>query len=532
MIVMNNAAKPISNETLTFVEKFLASFHYVKTNGKQTNDKSVNSAMIYEKFRNALEYQEDHLIFKNAVSRIIRRQYTLVPGITAPELLSDLLNELTWANYLNPDDLKPDTTQKVQGILERYLVILRAARSGYLPKHEVNKTIINWLACELDEVLKPVCDQDILIDFAYSVLAENVETKGTRISEVDNEIQLKLAIFSTVFKPDNSLIEYWLLKKLYPGWLDYPLSKAKEFGSSFDPYYNKIRRITNHPARPRYYIYVKRNIAPFILMRDLPAAKGVNAGKVKENPHLLRNSLLEVYDSVTFATRIKVWRGTMRALVFILLTKISLALFLEVPFDHYLTGTINYLSLCINILLPPFLMLIAGTFVKSPSPKNRETVGKAIDAIATEGIISKGKFQIARKPATTVDNLFNIVYWVISLAILAGVVWALLSLEFNFLSILLFFFFVSAVSFFSFRIRNIALELAMVRVNNDSITSTVEFVFSPFIRIGKVISDRVSRSNPFIIALDFLIEAPFKTILKILNSWFKFVNAKKEEIDL
>jgi len=31
--------------------------------------------------------------------------------------------------------------------------------------------------------------------------------------------------------------------------------------------------------------------------------------------------------------------------------------------------------------------------------------------------------------------------------------------------------------------------------------------------------------------LDLLIEAPLKTIIKVVNSWLRFINAKKEELE-
>ncbi|MDO8444051.1 MAG: hypothetical protein Q7S80_00925 [bacterium] len=72
----------------------------------------------------------------------------------------------------------------------------------------------------------------------------------------------------------------------------------------------------------------------------------------------------------------------------------------------------------------------------------------------------------------------------------------------------------------------------MKRSRDDALTSTLEFIFLPFIRIGRYLSDRIAAFNPFILALDFLIEAPLKSIIKITNLWFKFINTKKEDLEL
>ena len=66
----------------------------------------------------------------------------------------------------------------------------------------------------------------------------------------------------------------------------------------------------------------------------------------------------------------------------------------------------------------------------------------------------------------------------------------------------------------------------------NMIVSVIEFVFLPFILIGKFLSAVITKSNPFTITLDFLIEAPLKTIIKISNSWFRFIKQKKDDIDM
>jgi ABC-type multidrug transport system fused ATPase/permease subunit len=177
------------------------------------------------------------------------------------------------------------------------------------------------------------------------------------------------------------------------------------------------------------------------------------------------------------------------------------------------------------------LMLISGTFVKSPPQNNIKMVGSAVKNIIENRRLDDKQITLLRikKPASYL--VFNIFYTLFSAAILTGVIWLLLFLKFNFVSIGLFFFFVSVVSFFSFRIRNIALELAMKRSKDDALTSVLELFFLPFIRIGRAISDRFTAFNPTILILDLLIEAPLKTIIKVVNSWLRFINAKKEELE-
>ncbi len=520
----------VTPEGLDFISNFSSSFAEAN-NLKSDNDKTISSAFIYEKLRVAVEYQEEHLILKNAMSRILRRKCTLSPNINADQLFSDLISELAWANYINPEVLKEKDSESIISIIDKYLTILKYAKTGRFARHELNHAVMDWLACEIDEFLRPDKSEQIIVDYAYNTLIKSLDLSEVRIDEKENEIQMKGAIYGFILKPDYAQVQYWFLKNIYPDWNSWGIEEMKKMARSFDPYYNKLDHALNHPYRKNYIQFVKRLIPPFILLYSVMIKKKLSASEVGEKPALLHSLIMEEYNLKVAEARNKVWRGTFRALIFILITKISLAFIIEIPFDKYVSGSIDMVSLIINISLPPLLMLFAGTFVKSPSRRNYKTISDSVISLLTQNQLDNKKYTLVKSRSTTF-MFFNLAYSFISLGILSAVIWLLLYLKFNIVSITLFFFFVSVVSFFSFRIRNIALELAMKRGRDDALTSILELVFMPFIRIGKFFSDRFASFNPMILALDFLIEAPLKTVIKIMNSWLRFINAKKEELEL
>ena len=55
------------------------------------------AASVYETVRNALEYDEEHLLRRNAIRRILKRRMVDVPS---GEMAQKLLRELIWARYL------------------------------------------------------------------------------------------------------------------------------------------------------------------------------------------------------------------------------------------------------------------------------------------------------------------------------------------------------------------------------------------------------------------------------------------------
>lgn len=495
------------------------------------NDRSLGSALLYEKIRVAVEYQEEHLVFKNAVARIFKRKYALNPTILADDLSADLLQELSWANYLNPEAVDPREHSRLKIVLKKYLLLLGFLQSKKIHHFNSKKVIIDLAACEISEIFSPFEKNELLINFCYDILKNNLRLEGSHVETEKNEIQLKLAIYTLLFKPDAALVQHFLLKNEYKDLQAFSEEEIKEFARRYEKLFIKISFLTGHPYRQRYLNYTRRNLPPFILLKNLYLDKSVSYEKIEANPNLIGKIAAARYDNLVHNAGSKIWRGTIRALIFILITKISLALILEVPYDRYFRGRIDVLPLVINVLLPPILMLLAGVFIKSPSGKNRAAVSSAFGNVITQDKVNDRVFYLAEQPQHHIAPFFNFIYKIFTLAILVAVTWVLVRLDFNVLSIILFFLFVSAVSFFSFRIRNIATELTMAPGRDDLITSAIEFIFLPFIRIGKIISELFARSNPFILTLDFLIEAPLKTILTILSRWLKFVRSKKEEIE-
>jgi hypothetical protein len=52
----------------------------------------------------------------------------------------------------------------------------------------------------------------------------------------------------------------------------------------------------------------------------------------------------------------------------------------------------------------------------------------------------------------------------------------------------------------------------------------------PFLNVGHWIAVRFVKINIFVFILDFIIEAPFKVFLEVIEDWINFLKEKKEEI--
>jgi len=122
------------------------------------------------------------------------------------------------------------------------------------------------------------------------------------------------------------------------------------------------------------------------------------------------------------------------------------------------------------------------------------------------------------------------IFYSITFIVTLLIIYQLLSLlDFNFISQIIFIFFVSVVTFFSYRIRQIVKELRLEDKENI-FTPIIDFFFMPILSLGKFFSQEISKLNFFIFIFDFLIEAPFKLIFEVIEEWISFVRKRKEEI--
>jgi len=514
-----------------FVRDFFKYYRRYSAHISKENDNKIETAVIFEKFRAAIEYQEEHLIFKNAISRIIRRNLTITPNIDAKDLLSQVSTELIWANYLQPDSLKNGLWEQIERVLERYLAMINNIAPGFIGRRDATKLLIEFSACEIQELIHPRIQEVIFVNYVGDTLAGYFQDDDIQISCIDHIIQIKNTIYSTIFKPDAGLLKYWTLLQIDPEWKTRDLSDLKKIAQRIEIFLEKIDQQINHRFRDRYLFAFKNVAAPYRVLLNSLISGRYDVEKIETDSVGFQKYCMTNYDSMKKISRATVWRGVFRALLFILLTKLILAFIIEIPFDRLLHDKILWSVLTINLSFPPILMLIGGLSIPPINPKNRVSVQKSLHEIIFEAKLNVPNFNLKRPVKRRSERIFDTFFTVFSIALVIFAIWLLIRLGFNFVSITLFFIFVSAVSFLSFRIRTASRELVMIRKREDAVTSVVELVFLPFIRMGRRMSNELTRHNPMLFALDFLIETPFKTLIKILRSWFNFVSKKKEEME-
>ncbi len=135
-----------------------------------------------------------------------------------------------------------------------------------------------------------------------------------------------------------------------------------------------------------------------------------------------------------------------------------------------------------------------------------------------------------RQHGSVANAFFSLFYFATYAIAFGGLIWILNLLHFNFVSILIFLFFLSIVGFFAFRIRTTAKELAVIREREGFLLLVFDFFALPFLQVGRWLSVTIRQMNIILFVLDFIIEAPLKIVFVAIEDWFAFLREKREEL--
>jgi riboflavin transporter FmnP len=109
-------------------------------------------------------------------------------------------------------------------------------------------------------------------------------------------------------------------------------------------------------------------------------------------------------------------------------------------------------------------------------------------------------------------------------------VWFLEQIDFSWVSVIIFLFFLAFASYFIIKIRRTAKEWVVIEKRENIVGFMIDFFSVPIVATGKWLSGKFARLNVFAFVLDFIIEAPFKVFVEIAEQWTRYVKERKEEL--
>ena len=352
------------------------------------------------------------------------------------------------------------------------------------------------------------------------------------INEKDKKNQIYIALLSKLTKSDVPLIRYRLFEMNYPEWFFAPSEELiMKMSENIFSIINDIEKQTNNPLSENFSRFVKKNLAYFTILEDVITRNAGNIDKIFVHHLHIEDAIKEACIKKYKEAKIKLKRAAIRSIVYIFITKVVLAIAMELPFDKYIIGHINYFALGVNIIFPPLLMLLVVVTIKVPSKKNTEAIVRGIkemiyDDYHENPFIMKG---ILRN-SSFFHRAFKFFYAFVFIGSFGIIIFILQRLNFNVMSIGLFLFFLSVVSYFGVRIRQSARELVVLKRKEGIVTFATDLFSIPILRMGQWFSTKLSNINVFAFVLDFIIEAPFKTFVEVFEEWINYIKEERDKI--
>ncbi|NCN99974.1 hypothetical protein GW920_02520 [Candidatus Falkowbacteria bacterium] len=525
-------------------------------------------AFVYEKVRNAIDYDEDHLLRKNAILRILRRQVVIESVIREADssgIASHLLTELIRGGYLPNNALPESLVGEVAVRLEKYIYlknqIASAINADLGLKTEADKAkalvtkkndLVHWLltlaACEIEEHLAPNPVKQRIVDNLFSILSKLIKLPPELPYSEDREIQIYLSISRTFLKFDSDMLSFILFKYYNDAWLDLNVSgdpttsnkiaagleQIKEIASNFNDLKNQVDDQLNHELTKQLDKIVRAYSLYFSILAEAlendPAKiyRELQTGD-KSFIALIRKVCNQKYNKA----KRRLWRAAVRSIIYIFLTKSVFVFIVEVPAIHWLGEPLNYLSLAINASFPAVLLFLIVILTRKPKENNTDKIVEGIKEITFKGS-ERTKSIMLRRPKRRnwlKSLIFNLIYVAAFYVSVYYIVKVLTAIDFTWVSIIIFLFFLAFVSFFSILTTRGVKDLIVVEKKENIVTFFLDLFYMPIIMAGRWLSTNFSKINVFIFFFDFIVEAPFKVLVEVAEDWTKYVKERRENLE-
>jgi hypothetical protein len=469
----------------------------------------------YEQLRNAAEYTEEHLLLQRAIRRFYQRLFLSRDQRAAAVSGEELLVELTLAGYIANDSVPVDMIEKINTLAVTYY---DARMSLGLAKQGTSAWTLDVLSVEIELLINDPSKHDVFVQFCHSHFMKSIDQMSLFGGEQpDFELALFVAIHRALLKSDEALIRTALLRRfgVTPDTVD-----------AYRATNQKIDELFASDLTDKLFRIVRRQGAPLrVLWRMVDEQGDIEQVLQNQTKFLSAYELQITSEYADLSERIN--RGIVKSVIFLVITKFLIGLAIEVPYDLMVHGEILWLALAINLFFPPVYMVLLRLTMALPGPANTNALVDSVDRLLYGAETS---VVLSRQAKGSFGTAYNTVYALFFVIVFGGVSWLLWNVGFSFVHLLIFFIFLSTASFLGFRLSRMVRDLEVVDADQNGVTTVRDFLYMPFVIVGRWISDRYASVNVVAMVLDMLIELPLKTVLRLVRQWGAFISSKKDEL--
>ena len=471
--------------------------------------------VLYEKVRSFVDYKDYHVIRRSAIRRILKRQLYIE---RKPNTGVALLKEMVSGGYLPNNRVPEAKALEIQNIIRKWMTVEREGLQVSLA--------LDFVAIEVEEYLFPDPVKNLMVNSFFAAAQAALEYQGRETAP--RALITYAACRRSFLAEDKSALLHALLLRDVPELLSHSYGGAAlaTLTARIRDSISRAEQVAAHPLVWKVSARLKNYALYYSVLLEIFHSYGKGADIVLDDDEKLREFAAGIIEQRQRQQRKLLRQSGRRAVVYLLLTKILLGIALEWPYERFFLGVENYFALGANALFHPVLLLLMVTFV-GKERHGRERVLDGVSAV----VQGKEMKQIFIKPPASATTFFLVTcfYAVLFAASFGAILWALIVLHFNVVSIILFFVFLTLVSYFGLRIRGSARRWEPVREKQGTLGMVWSLFAFPIVRTGQWISVRFSRINIFVFLLDFLVEMPFKAFLGVFDASLSFI--KEQRVD-
>ncbi|MDP2741309.1 MAG: hypothetical protein Q8O66_01315 [bacterium] len=498
-------------------------------------------AAFYEQIRTIVEWKEEHLMRRAAIIRKLKRRFLdleLNNFSQEENMAESLVLELIRGGHFPNDKIEESLIADVERVIIKYIFILKNS-----PENKIDKTELQfygWLleiaACEIEEILAPPLKETALMDYMFELMKERIKVNKNifdsgLLEKGDEDVQIYIALQQALFKLDNPIISYNLIKYKYPQWNRADKDLMFKVAQNAYKIYHDIEKDLLNPLSKKFYAICEKYDTPYLLLGDI-----LSQGKPKEitkqvsEPSVLEGLIRDAYNKRLFSLKNRIWRAAFYSTISIFITKILSLLILEILLSKITTEELSIVTLIADIFIPTVLMFTLVATIKPPSDKNLNLVIMETMKI----VYKKEKIDVyevkIRKKGVVTKAIISFIY-ILSGFVSFGLTYYIFKF-FNFPipSIIINIIFIALILFAGTAVRKRAQELSVEEESEGFLSFLSDVFFLPMQGFGRWLSNKWKKYNAITAFFNALIDMPFSVFIEFLEKWRYFIKERKEEI--
>ncbi|MBU1033594.1 hypothetical protein KKI22_01430 [Patescibacteria group bacterium] len=505
-------------------------------------------ASVYEQVRKVIDWKEENLLRRGAIERILKRRLvselygiSILPNLNATEMAEPMILELMRSGYFDNGKIAKKQIKEIENILSKYIRILDNSNlpNSQSKKHVKNKMeFYTWMlevaACEIEEVLAPAFKENALLNLMTNVIFErNRILPSDKMSDLDRLIQIYIASMRTLYNFDDPIISYNVIKIRYPFWVEETEESIENVMRQVHEVRQQIEEDLNSEEGKHFYKLAGKYDAAYRIIGDVLDRINNTPDVVREklaNPEELKEMIKEAYFKRKKSLKSRLFRSAIYSTLSIFVAGIASFIIFEGPVAKLAGKEFSILSLFVDLLIPSLVMFILVIVIRPPKDSNLKIVqGEVSKIIHKHNSEDVYEVDFRRKKNKVLNFVFIAISILCGLAAMRFIFWIFEIGRVPWTSMYLDTVNVAMVFFAAMAIKSKSKEITIE--DHVSFTEFLLELFSiPLAKIGQWFSNQWKKYNIFAALFTAVIDLPFSTSIRVIESWRNFLKERSSEM--